>query len=92
MIYNPYVGMRVRFIDSSMPKYLNQTATILKLDDLSYGDSSIAIIQFDYEVGSGIDHDFYLWRLAVLDPDIERKDRERMNDQQRRKEHADKYL
>ena len=100
MIYNPQIGMRVLFTDTSVSEYFGKTATILDLIDLS-SDSRlvIAIIEFDCEAGSHLTHDFYIYRLSSLDPETEQQTRERfeeeckrLEDQKRRKEYADKYL
>ena len=93
MLRNPQVGMRVRFTDISMPTYLGKAGTILSIDPSPYSDDETLInIQFDDEYPFGEAHGFFLRRLSDIDHKVEQRDRERMADQKRRQEHADKYL
>ena len=97
MIDNPQVGMRVKFTDNTenMSCYFGKTGTIRKL----VPSNSAVKIQFDDEIGSSWDHEFFVWRLSPIDPDNEHEDMKRyqsllhqLEDHKRRKAHADKYL
>lgn len=94
MIRNPQIGMRIRFTDVSISEYLGKVGTIRDIAYETYSNSysdeeTIVLVQFDGEIGT---HDFFCFRLSPTDPDVERREREHLEDQKRRKDHADKYL
>ena len=83
MIYNPQVGMRVRYTDQNgHTLWLDKVGSIEYIvphSDATYDDKYIIVgVIFDGESSS---RDFYCFRLSYLDPNEEREERERFEDQ-----------
>lgn len=89
MIYNPQIGMRVRYT-RALSQYFDKSGIIEYV--ISHPDDPVYTVVGVLFDGVSECRDFYCKYLSLIDPDVERKEQEHALDQKRRKAHADRYL
>lgn len=99
MITNAQNGMRVRFINQNHFKHYNQTGTIItpNIVESYYRPNTVSMVRFDRRIYGTTDHACFHDYLdpEILSPEqeaIRKQEEEKRLDQQRRLEHAMKYL